>query len=82
MLVGIFDIPYLSLIKKKKRKKEKKKKGPELYEWSHPSPHSEHRFPAPFVPTLPDLVTSLKGHSLFPRSCPPMRSAPSESFGY
>ena len=33
--------------------------------------------------TLPDLVTSLKGHSLSPRCCPPTRSAPSEKrFGY
>ena len=32
--------------------------------------------------TLPDLVTQLKGYSLSPRSCPPTRSAPSESFGY
>ena len=35
-----------------------------------------------FLQTLPDLVTSLKGHSLSPRSCPPMRSPPSERFGY
>ena len=35
-----------------------------------------------FLQTLPDLVTSLKGHSLSPRSCPPTRSAPSERFGY
>ena len=35
-----------------------------------------------FLQTLPDLVTPLKGHSLSPRSCPPTRSAPSESFGY
>ena len=35
-----------------------------------------------FLQTLPDLVTSLKGHSLSPRSCPPTRSAPSEKFGY
>ena len=35
-----------------------------------------------FLPTLPDLVTPLKGHSLSPRSCPPTRSAPSERFGY
>ena len=34
-----------------------------------------------FLQTLPDLVTPLKGHSLSPRSCPPMRSAPSERFG-
>ena len=33
-----------------------------------------------FFQTLPDLVTLLKGHSLFPRSCPPTRSAPSEMF--
>ena len=32
--------------------------------------------------TLPDLVTPLKGHSLFPRSCPATRSAPFERFGY
>ena len=32
--------------------------------------------------TLPDLVTPLKGRSLSPRSCPAMRSAPSERFGY
>ena len=31
-----------------------------------------------FLQTLPDLVTPLKGHSLFLRSCPPTRSAPSE----
>ena len=31
-----------------------------------------------FLQTLPDLLTSLKGHSLSPRSCPPTRSAPSE----
>ena len=43
--------------------------------------HSEHRFPAPSS-KLPDLVTPLKGHSLFPRSCPSTRSAPSERFGY
>ena len=30
--------------------------------------------------TLPDLVTPLKGHFLSPRSCPAMRSAPSERF--
>ena len=35
-----------------------------------------------FLQTLPDLVTPLKGHSLSPRSCPAMRSAPSETFGY
>ena len=35
-----------------------------------------------FLQTLPDLVTPLKGHSLFPRSCPPTRSALLESFGY
>ena len=35
-----------------------------------------------FLQTLPDLVTSLKGHSLSPRSCPTTRSAPSERFGY
>ena len=35
-----------------------------------------------FLQTLPDLVTPLKGHSLFPRSCPTTRSAPSERFGY
>ena len=35
-----------------------------------------------FLQTLPDLVTPLKGHSLSPSSCPPTRSAPSESFGY
>ena len=35
-----------------------------------------------FLQTLPDLVTPLKGHSLFPRSCPATRSAPSERFGY
>ena len=35
-----------------------------------------------FLQTLPDLVTSLKGHSLSPRSCPPTQSAPSERFGY
>ena len=29
-----------------------------------------------FLQTLPDLVTPLKGHSLFPRSCPSTRSAP------
>ena len=43
---------------------------------------SEYRFPAPFLKTLPDLVTPLKGHSLSPRSCPPTRSALSERFGY
>ena len=32
-----------------------------------------------FLQTLPDLVTPQKGHSLSPRSCPPTRSAPSES---
>ena len=32
-----------------------------------------------FLQTLPDLVTPLKRHSLFPRSCPPTRSAPSET---
>ena len=35
-----------------------------------------------FFQTLPDLVTSLKGHSLSPRSCPVTRSAASETFGY
>ena len=35
-----------------------------------------------FLQTLPDLVTPLKGHSLSPRSCPPLRSAPTERFGY
>ena len=35
-----------------------------------------------FLQTLPDLVTPLKGHSLFPRSGPATRSAPSERFGY
>ena len=35
-----------------------------------------------FLQTLPDLVTSMKGHSLSPRSCSPTRSAPSERFGY
>ena len=35
-----------------------------------------------FLQTLPDLVTPLKGHSLSPRSCSVMRSAPSEWFGY
>ena len=34
-----------------------------------------------FLQTLPDLVTPLKGYSLSPRSCPAMRSAPSERFG-
>ena len=31
--------------------------------------------------TLPELVTPLKRHSLYPRSCPPTLSAPSERFG-
>ena len=44
--------------------------------------HSEHRFPASSSKLLPDLVTPLKGHSLFPHSCPPTQSAPSERFGY
>ena len=35
-----------------------------------------------FLQTLPDLVTSLKEHSLSPRSCPATRSAPTENFGY
>ena len=35
-----------------------------------------------FLQTLPDLVTALKGHSLFPRSCPATRSAPSERLGH
>ena len=35
-----------------------------------------------FLQTLPDLVMSLKGHSLSPRSCPPTPSAPFERFGY
>ena len=35
-----------------------------------------------FLQTLPELVTPLKGHSLSPRSCPPTRSAPSETFRY
>ena len=35
-----------------------------------------------FLQTLPDLVTTLKGHSLSPRSCPATRSALSERFGY
>ena len=35
-----------------------------------------------FLQTLPDLVTSLKGHSLSPHSCPPVWSAPSKRFGY
>ena len=35
-----------------------------------------------FLQTLPDLIAPLKGHSLSPRSCPAMRSAPSERFGY
>ena len=41
------------------------------------APHS-----GTFLQTLPDLVTSLKGHSLFPRSCLATRSALSESSGY
>ena len=44
--------------------------------------HSEHRFPDPFLQTLPELVTPLKGHSLSPRSCSPTLSAPSGRFGY
>ena len=35
-----------------------------------------------FLQTLPKLVTPLKGHSLSPRSYPPMWSAPSERLGY
>ena len=35
-----------------------------------------------FLQNLPDLVTPLKGHSLFPRSCPATRSAPSGRFLY
>ena len=35
-----------------------------------------------FLQTLPDLVTPLKGHSLYPRSCPATLSAPSKKFGY
>ena len=35
-----------------------------------------------FVQTLPELVTSLKGHSFSPRSCPPTLSTPAERFGY
>ena len=35
-----------------------------------------------FLQTLPDLVLPLKGHSLSPRSCPPLQSAPCEKFGY
>ena len=35
-----------------------------------------------FLQTLPKLATLLKGHSLFPCSCPPTRSAPSVGFGY
>ena len=38
-------------------------------------------FSGTFLQTLPDLVASLKGHSLSPRSCPSTRSAPSESSG-
>ena len=38
-------------------------------------------FSGTFLQTLPDLVTSLNGHSLSPRSCPATRSAPSERFG-
>ena len=37
---------------------------------------------APFLQTLPDLVTPLKGHTLSPRSCPATRSAPSDRFRY
>ena len=37
--------------------------------------HTKPRFPAPFLQTLPELVTPLKGHSLSPRSCPPTVSA-------
>ena len=35
-----------------------------------------------FLQTLPDLVASLKGHSLSPHSCPATWSAPSKRFGY
>ena len=35
-----------------------------------------------FLQTLPELVTSLKGHSVLPLCCPPTRSAPSERFEY
>ena len=35
-----------------------------------------------FLQTLPDLVMSLKGHSLSLHSCPAMRSVPSERFRY
>ena len=35
-----------------------------------------------FLQTLPDLVTTLKGHFLSPCCCPPTRSAPSKRFGY
>ena len=35
-----------------------------------------------FLQSLPELVTSPKGHSLSPRSCPPAVSAHSERFGY
>ena len=35
-----------------------------------------------YLQTLPELATALKGHSLSPRSCPPMLSPPSERFEY
>ena len=35
-----------------------------------------------FLQTLPELVTPVKTHSLFPRSCPPTVSAPSGKFQY
>ena len=35
-----------------------------------------------FLQPLPELVTSLKGHSLSPHSCPPMLSAHSKMFGH
>ena len=34
-----------------------------------------------FLQTLPDLVTSLKGYSLSPRSCPATRSRPPKGSG-
>ena len=35
-----------------------------------------------FLQSLPELVTSPKGHSLSPRSCPPARSVLFKKSGY
>ena len=81
-------VPAMPSAKKKRKKKQTQRKENKEQQQQTPGHlHTTHitlRAPlsGTLFQTLPELVTPLKGHSLFPPSCPPTMSAPSERFGY